>query len=160
MKIKMNPLTYTEGGGWMPTSHKIFPKFWKEKLLYNGETFSRCLFILCRNFDMSTMCPWYFIFTFHKYSGLILHQFPLFCDFLKNGEIQIQDGGSYDAMWTHMTSQPKKLCHLVEWARGSNPTPPPPSLLYDGGGVSLPVRPRVKSLAQKMSFTPMLKSDL
>ncbi len=36
---------------------RFFPKFGKEDLLYNAETFSSCSFIPCETFDMSTMCP-------------------------------------------------------------------------------------------------------
>ncbi len=183
-------------GGWMPPPRKVFSKFWKKHLTYNTETFRSCSFILCRNFDMSTMCPWYmtlpwqrhkymqvlpkivifnifldffqffkteaqdlFIFTFHKH-------FPLFCDFLRkcwNPRWRIQDGGSYDVTWRHMTSQPIKImssCRVSEGlscqskiislrlnitktpGRGSIHPPPP---LYDDGGMSLLVRPRVKS---------------
>ncbi len=112
-----------------------------------------------------------FILRIHKHSDLILHQFLLFCDFLRkcwNPRWRIQDGGSNDVTWRHATSQPIKImpscrvsyglsCEskIISLRLNITKTPGRGSIhppLYDGGGMSLLVRPRVNKFINGYSI--------
>ncbi len=78
-----------------PPPHKVFSNFWKNDLLYNAETFGSCSFILCGNFDMSTMRLWYLTLPWqrHKYKQVLpkIVIFTIFLNCFQFFKTQVQD---------------------------------------------------------------------